>query len=100
MLDLQCCPWALSGCDKRGLLFIAVPKFLIAVTSRVGSTSRFQQVQLAGLVFVVLERERGRGHSCFVDVESSQTRSQTRVPCICKWILTHCTTREVPAYSI
>ena len=36
MLDLHCCSWALSGCDKRGLLFIAVPKLLIAVTSCVG----------------------------------------------------------------
>ena len=27
---------------------------------------------------------------------SSQTRDQTRVPCIGRWILNHCTTREVP----
>ena len=29
-------------------------------------------------------------------VESSQTRDQTRVPCIARWILNHWITREVP----
>ena len=28
-------------------------------------------------------------------VGSSQTRDQTRVPCIGRWILNHCATREV-----
>ena len=28
-------------------------------------------------------------------VESSRTREQSRVPCIGRWILKHCTTREV-----
>ena len=28
-------------------------------------------------------------------VESSQIREGTRVPCVARWILTHCTTREV-----
>ena len=27
-------------------------------------------------------------------VESSQTRDRTLVPCIGRWILSHCTTRE------
>ena len=30
-------------------------------------------------------------------VESSRTRARTRVPCIGRWILNHCATREVPA---
>ena len=30
------------------------------------------------------------------DVGSSQTRDRTHVPCIGRWILNHCTTREVP----
>ena len=29
-------------------------------------------------------------------VGSSRTRARTRVPCIGRWILNHCTTREVP----
>ena len=32
-------------------------------------------------------------------VGSSQTRAQTRVPCISRQILNHCTTREAPIYS-
>ena len=31
-------------------------------------------------------------------VGSSQTRAQTRVPCIGRWILNHCATREVPSF--
>ena len=33
-------------------------------------------------------------------VWSSQTRAWTRVPCIGRWILNHCTTREVPTLTI
>ena len=33
-------------------------------------------------------------------VESSQTRDQTRVPCICRQILNHLTTREVPSGNL
>ena len=43
-LDLHCCSWALSGCDKRGLLFVAVPKLLTAVTSHVGECQRISVV--------------------------------------------------------
>ena len=32
-------------------------------------------------------------------VGSSRTRDQIRVPCIGRWILNHCTTREVPHFS-
>ena len=32
-------------------------------------------------------------------VESSQTRARTRVPCIGRQILNHCTTREAPDYT-
>ena len=30
---------------------------------------------------------------------SSLTRDQTHIPCIGRWILNHCTTREVPQYN-
>ena len=33
-------------------------------------------------------------------VGSSQTRARTRVSCIGRWILNHCTTREVPKISV
>ena len=33
-------------------------------------------------------------------VGSSQTRAQTHVPCIGRWILNHCTTREAPVKAI
>ena len=32
-------------------------------------------------------------------VGSSRTRARTRVPCIDRWILNHCTTREVPCVA-
>ena len=31
---------------------------------------------------------------------SSQTRAQTLVPCIGRWILNHCATKEVPLFLI
>ena len=31
---------------------------------------------------------------------SSQTRDRTRVPCVGRWILNHCATREVPLYCL
>ena len=36
------------------------------------------------------------GLSCLQHVGSSRTRAQTHVPCIGRWILNHCATREVP----
>ena len=35
------------------------------------------------------------GLAALQHVESSPTRDQTGVPCIGRWIITHCTTREV-----
>ena len=33
-------------------------------------------------------------------VGSSRTRARTRVPCIGRWILNHCTTKEVPSVIV
>ena len=33
-------------------------------------------------------------------VGSSQTRARTLVPCIGRWILNHCATREVPRWQM
>ena len=35
VLGLRCCAWAFSSCGERGLLFVAVHRFLIAVASLV-----------------------------------------------------------------
>ena len=35
VLGLRCCAWVFSGCDERGLLFVAVRGLLIAVASLV-----------------------------------------------------------------
>ena len=48
-------------------------------------------VRLTGLVVVGLFVPR--------HVESSWTRDQTHVPCVGRWIISHCTTREVPFVS-
>ena len=34
-LGLHCCVWAFSSCSKQGLLFVAVHRLLIAVSSLV-----------------------------------------------------------------
>ena len=71
-LGLRCCVWAFSSCSKRGLFLVVVCGLLIAVAS------------------LVAEQHVG----------SSQTRAQTRVPCIGRRILNHCTTREVPLIQL
>ena len=96
---LCCCAQAFSSCGERGLLFVAVRWLLIAVASpaaehglqvhglqqlwHAGSKVQAQQLWCTGLV---APRHVG----------SSRTRARTRVPCIGRRILNHCTTREVP----
>ena len=48
-----------------------------------GSRAQAQQLWRTGLVTLQ-------------HVGSSRTRARTRVPCIDRWILNHCTTREAP----
>ena len=85
VLGLCCCTWAFSSCSKWGLLFAAVRGLLIVEASLVvehGLRARgLQQLRLAGLV---APRHVG----------SSRTRARTHVPCVGRWILNHCTTRE------
>ena len=98
-LGLHCYVRAFSSCGERGLLFVAVRGLLIVVASLccrawalgaqaqqlwlVGSRAQVQQLWCMGLV---APRHVG----------SSWTRARTRVPCIGRWILNHCTTSEVP----
>ena len=71
-----------SCCGARALgTWACVAHRLIFVACRLYS---------AGSVVVV------HGLSCSLHVASSWTRHWTHVPCISRWILTHCTTREVP----
>ena len=110
-LGLRCCAWAFSSCGERGLLFVAVRGLLIAAASLVaehglqahglqqlwltGSRAQAQQLWLTGLV---APRHVG----------TSRTRARTHVPCIGKWFLNHCATREaqrlllflLPVYSL
>ena len=98
-LGLCCCAQAFSSCGERGLLFVVVRGLLTAVASlvaehrlqahglqqlwHVGSRAQTQQSWRTGLV---APRHVG----------SSRTRARTCVPCIGRWILNHCATREVP----
>ena len=74
VLGLHCFARTFSSCGEWGLLFVAV--------SGLPVTAAFLLV--------------AHGLIALWHVESPQTRDRTGVPCICRQILTHCTTREVP----
>ena len=74
VLGFHCCVQTFSNYRQQGLFFVAMQGFLIAVASLVSKHKR-------GLV--------APQH-----VETSQTRDQTHVPCIGRWILNHWSTRE------
>ena len=92
-LGLHCCTWAFSNYFEQGLLLLQStgsrhPGFSSCSTRTqqlwlTGSRAQAQQLWCTGLV-------------ALWHVESSRTRAQTRVPCIGRRILNHCTTREVP----
>ena len=75
---------------SRGQLFAAVRGLLIVVASL--ADHRLQAHGLRWLWYVGLVVLR--------HVESSQTREQTHIPCTGRWILIHCTTREVPGWNL
>ena len=84
VLGLHFCVRAFSSCSKRGPLFIAVrgPHYRgVSCCGAQAPDARAQQLWLTGLV-------------ALQHVGSSQTRAQTRVPCIGRQILNHCATRE------
>ena len=98
------CVQAFSSCSELGLLFVVVRRLLIAVAFLVvehGLQARgLQQLWHMGSVVVSLRLQSAGSvivHTGLVaprHVGSSWTRAQTRVPCIGRWILNHCTTRE------
>ena len=84
-------------------VFVAVHGLLIAVASLVAEHG----LQARGLRQLWLAGSRAQArqlwHTGFVapqHVGSSRTRARTRVPCIGRRILNHCTTREVPNYNL
>ena len=87
-LGLRCCARAFSSCSEQGLLFVAVRGLLIAVASLVAE----HRLQYAGFSSCGARVQLLRG------MRSSRTRNQTCVPCIGRWILNHCATREVPLF--
>ena len=84
VLGLHCCAQAFSSCGEWGL--VAVHRLLIVVASLVEhglQAHGLQQLWCMGLV-------------ALQHVGSSRTRDRSRAPCIGRWILNHCATKEVP----
>ena len=86
--------WVLQVFSSRGvqvLLFMAVPGLLIVGASLAAEC----------MLFSVLAQKLGHvGFAALQHVKSSCTRDQIHGPCIGRWILIHCTTREVPGQYI
>ena len=105
-LGLRCYTRAFSSCGMWGLFFVAVRGLLIAVASLVAEhrlqARGLQQLWHVGSVVVAcgLQSEDSvvvaPGLNCSAACGSSRTRAQTHVPCIGRWILNHCATREAP----
>ena len=97
-LGLHCYRWAFSSCYKWGLPFIAIYSFLIAVASLVAQhriwACRPRQLQCVGSR-VQAQQSWCEGLETPQHVESSWTRDRIYVPYIGRWILIHCTIREV-----
>ena len=81
-LGLHCCARAFSSCGEWGLLFSCGARALGAWASVVVARG----LSSCGALGLVALRHVG----------SPRTRARTRVPCIGRRILNHCTTREVP----
>ena len=97
VLGLHCCARAFSSCGEWGPLFIAVRGLLTVVSSLVAE----HRLQVHGLQQLWLAGSRAQaqqlwslGSATPPHVGSSQTRDQTRVPCIGRQIPIHCATRE------
>ena len=84
VLGLRFCARAFSSCGKWGPLFIAVRRPFTIGLSCCGAQAPDAQAQQLWLTGLVAPRHMG----------SSQTRAQTRVPCVGRQILNHCATRE------
>ena len=91
---LGLCARAFSSCGEQGSLFIAVPRLFTVVASPV---AEHRHVSFSSCNVWAPECPVFLVHA-FIALqlmESSKTRGQNCVPCIGKWILIYCTTREV-----
>ena len=79
----------LSSCSSRALEHVGFSSCRMWTQQLQLAGSRVQAQQLWHMGLVALRH-----------VGSSQTRDRTCVPCIGRWILNHCTTREVPCSSL
>ena len=91
VLGLPCCTLAFSFCREWELLFVVVLWFLIAVASLVAEH---------GLWGSWASAVGAQGLVALWHVGSSQSRVQTCVPCIGRWILHHWTKQRSPIVSL
>ena len=90
VLGLHFCARAFSSCGKWGTtLHRGARAFHYCGLSCCGAQAPDAQAQQLWLTGLVAPQHVG----------SSQTRAQTRVPCIGRQILNHCATREAPIFS-
>ena len=100
-LGLCCCAQAFSSCGEWGLLFLVVQGLLIAVASLVTE----HRLQACGLSSCGLRAVACRLSSCGAWAQllrgmwdlPGPRLARTSAPCIGRWILNHCATREVPS---
>ena len=94
VLGLCCCARAFLSCGEQGFLLIAVHRLFTVVASLV---SEHRHMSFSSCKVWAPERPVFLPLAFIAPqlMESSQTRGQTCVPCIGKWILTYCTNREV-----
>ena len=110
-LGLRCCAWAFSSCGEQGLLFVAVrwashcSGFSCCGAWALGVWASVLVARgLSSCSSRALERRlRSCGARAYLlcgmwDLPGS-SRDQTHVPCIGRWVLHHCATREVPWVS-
>ena len=92
VLGLHCCAPAFSGCSEQGLLFVAGFGLLIGVAALVEHrlwSMRAQQLLHWGFSSHGALAQLLRGMWNLLD------RDQTSLPCVGRWILISCATREV-----
>ena len=81
MLGLHCCAWTFSSCGEKGILFIAVRRLLIAMTSLVAgvwaSVVVVPRLESTGSITVAHALSCSMAHEIFSDQESN--------PCLLHW---------------
>ena len=75
MLGLHCCAWAFSSCGEQGILFVAVRRLLIAMTSLVAgvwaSVVVVPRLESTGSITVAHALSCSVAHEIFPDQESN-----------------------------